>query len=217
MDNKNGSLKSKYRNKRKYPSENYKDNEFNTHKRFKLSSTSSVNSIKSAKLDTSITVKSRPFKTSVNSAKPTSTTRLKKNEGKLPFKEGCLSNQMNNNLKKVVSKKKSLQDQLKEVEKRTDEKKVKLLDEHIKMNLNLIELEELKKTLHEYKENNVKKKATMVENSAKITGIKESAQINLDKTKILIDELNNKKYNLKSKIQIKEQDINEEEAKVNFD
>ena len=95
-----------------------------------------------------------------------------------------------------------------------EDTKLKVLNEFGIKNLELLEFEGLTKMLHNLKKLNGTKKTNLAEINAKSQALRESIEINLEKSRDAIDKLKNKKLHLLSKIEIKNDEIKIEEEKV---
>lgn len=133
---------------------------------------------------------------------------------KTKFTEGCLSNSLHSNLRKIIDHEKNLDNNLKKLTSLNEDTKIKVLNEFIKKNLELLELEGLTKLLNNMKKMNEEKKSIYVDINSKSQALKETVEINLVKSRDAIEQLKTKKMHLDSKIQIKNEEIKIEEVKV---
>lgn len=154
-------------------------------------------------------------KTEIQSARfnPLNISKSKPSKN-IDFREGCLDFSTNSNLRAVVEQAKKLEIQNKKLMVETEDSSLRLMNEHIRKNLLLLELEGLTKQLDEYKILNEKKQINRNENVSKLTAMRESMMFNLDKSKICIDDINTKKLHLKSKIIVKNDEIAKENITV---
>jgi len=165
----------------------------------------------------SMIIKTKITKTSITNkaSKSISTTVTNQsNKTKTKFTEGCLSNSLHTNLRKILEQEKNLDNNLKKLTTLNEDTKLKVLNEFGKKNLELFELEGLTKMLHNMKKLNETKKTNLAEINAKSQALRESIEGNLEKSRDAIDKLKSKKLHLLSKIEIKNDEIKIEEEKV---
>jgi hypothetical protein len=174
------------------------------------------------KIQTNIIMsKGKIFKTQYNdkSIQPRPKTPSKnKNTSSLmvnKFTEGCLNNSLSTNLRKIIEHERQLDTNLKKLHSMNEDTKIKILNEFVKKNLELLELEGLTKLHHQYKTMTEEKKKTSADSCAKITAVKENVIINLERSKKVIEDIQTKQIHMQSKINLRGGETVREEEKVN--
>jgi hypothetical protein len=116
---------------------------------------------------------------------------------------------------KAMEEEQSLCSELEKLKIINEENKVTITNEFIEKNLQLLQLDALIKHHEEMKKLIEMKTERIKEKTTKILATKESVLMNVEKSKNLIDGLNTKKINLTSQIEVRDQEILREQARVN--
>jgi hypothetical protein len=134
---------------------------------------------------------------------------------KAKFSEG-MSKSLNSNLNKILTKERTLENNLKTLTLNINDGRDKILNEQVKKNLNLLEIEFLKLQLEDFKKLNDEKKKNSSEKTAQMMADRETWNINLEKSYKVIDEINKKKMQLYSLNLIREEEIKRETENVKY-
>lgn len=130
------------------------------------------------------------------------------------FKPNCLESSLQKNLESTKEKSKKLEYESNKLYKLNEETKHLVLDELIKKNLDLLEVEGLIKHLHELQKQCENKNKEKTENNARIKATKEFAIGNLEKSRKVLEDIQSKKIQLENKIVILNEQTQREEDKV---
>lgn len=132
---------------------------------------------------------------------------------KAKFSEG-MTKSLNSNINKIIIKEKTLENNLKSHNSIINEGKHKILNEQVKKNLNLLEIEFLKLQLEDFKNINKDKKKNTSDKIAQMMADRETWNINLEKSSKVIEEIKKKKMQLHSLNLVRELEIKKETENV---